>query len=138
MFFHVKIKCLPHFLTVCLVRFCLFDSQDFHTSVLPQPTEWHHTSTLRCSDKTIQYLKNTPAIWNLRKRKKSYQHCVNNTALPFKSEDNGRSWIGRHPGRCQNMFSALFQGASCHFSQGNRGKQSAVFEFGLKYWSTIR
>lgn len=115
------------------MRFCLFNSQNFHTSILPKPIKWHHTFTLRSSDEAIQYLKNTPAIWNLRKRKKPYQRCVNNTALPFKSENNVWSHTGRHPRRCQNMFSAMFQSAFCHFSHGNRGKQNIV----LWVWAQI-
>lgn len=107
--------------------------ENFHTSILPKPIKWHHTFTLRSSDEAIQYLKNTPAIWNLRKRKKPYQRCVNNTALPFKSENNVWSHTGRHPRRCQNMFSAMFQSAFCHFSHGNRDaakfrKMSNYFE----------
>lgn len=109
------------------------DSQNFHTSILSKPIKWNHTSTLRSSDETIQYLKNTPAIWNRRKRKKPYQHCVNNIALLLKSENNGWSWTGRRPGRCQKMFSDLFQSAFCHFNQGNRGKQSTV----LWVWAQI-
>lgn len=100
--------------------------QNFHSSILSKPINWHHASTLCRSDETIQYLKNTPAIWDLRKRKKPYRHCVNNIALLFKTENKGWSWTGRHPGRSQNMFSALFQSAFCHFNQGNRGKENIV------------
>lgn len=66
-----------------------FGLQNLHTRVLPQPPEWHHTSTLCGSDKTVKYLKNSPAVWNPRKRKKPYQHCPDNTTLPLESENNG-------------------------------------------------
>lgn len=66
-----------------------FGLQNLHARVLPQPAERHHASTLCCSDATVEYLKNPPAIRDPREREKPYQHCFNNTTLPFESENNG-------------------------------------------------